>query len=65
MQTPLLAQDEKHKRAEDGAEQPEQHVDEIDPHAVLHALDARVAFGFFVDVHAAEDAEEGGVEDAV
>jgi hypothetical protein len=33
------------------SDEPEEKVDEIDPDGILHALDARVAFGVFLDVH--------------
>lgn len=44
--------------AGDGADEPQQHVGEVDPDGVLHALDIAVALGVLLDVHVAEQAEE-------
>ncbi len=43
----------------EGGDEPQQGAGEVDPDGVLHALDVGVALGVLVDVHAAEDAEEG------
>lgn len=54
--------------AEQGSDEPEQHIDEIDPDGVFHSLHGGVAGGFArgdVDEEFAEDAEEGGPEDAM
>lgn len=49
---------EEHERAHDGRHEPEQHVDQIDPNRVLHALDTAVALGVLVDEQFAKRAEE-------
>lgn len=49
--------------AGDGANEPQQHVGEVDPNGVLHALDVAVTLGVLLDVHVAEQAEEGDPED--
>lgn len=50
------------QRAHKGQE-PQQRAGEVDPDGVLHALDARVALGVLVDVHAAENPEKGDPQD--
>ncbi len=47
-----------------GCDEPETHVDQIDPDRVLHPPNSAIAFGVQVDVHAAEDAENRSPEDA-
>ena len=59
MQTPLIPHQD-HDDADNGGQKPQQHVDEVDPHGVLHAFDPAVALWVFVDVEVAEGAEDGG-----
>lgn len=44
--------------AGDGADEPKQHIGEVDPDGVLHALNVAVALGVLFDVHVAKQAEE-------
>lgn len=46
-----------------GADEPEQDVCEEDPDGVLHALDASIPLGVFVDVHGPEDTKGHDPED--
>lgn len=55
--------EEEQKRAIARRDEPKQHVDEVDPDRVLHALDAAVALRFLVDVQLAENAEDCCPED--
>lgn len=53
------------ERAQQGGDEPEEHVDEIDPDGVLHSFGGAVGgVGVDVDEEFAEDAEDGGPEDA-
>ena len=50
-------------RHDTATQEPQQQIDEIDPDRVLHSPDSRIHLDLFVDVHAAEDTEEGDPED--
>ena len=49
---------EKYECAHDSRNEPEQHIDQIDPNRVLHALDIAITFGVLVDEHFAKFAED-------
>ena len=53
--TPIL---EEHARPIQRAQQPKNHIHQINPHGILHALDPSIAFGILVDEHLPKDAEE-------
>ena len=53
--TPILKE---HANPIQSAQQPKNHVHQIDPHRILHALDIRIPLGILVDEELAEDAEE-------
>lgn len=46
-----------------GAAEPEQRIDQIDPDCVLHALNATIALRIGMDIHVAKDPEHGDPED--
>lgn len=50
------------QRAQEGHE-PQQRAGEVDPDGVLHALDAGVALGVLVNVHAAKNPKKGDPQD--
>jgi len=50
---------EKPHCCEDCGDEPQQHIDQIDPHRVLHPCHARIAFRVLMNVQFAEDAEDG------
>lgn len=55
---------QEHDDAQGGRHEPQQHIDQIDPDGVFHALLVVVTRGdVLVDVDFAEDAEDGGPED--
>lgn len=62
MQRLAAAIPEEHKRAGDGGDEPEQHVDQVDPNRILAPLGAAVALRVLVDVDIAKGAEDGGPE---
>ena len=53
-----------HNRSNDCSDEPQKHVDEVDPHGVLEPRDVMVAVGVHVDVDGGEDTEDGCPEDA-
>jgi len=65
MKRPSTSQEEEPHCREDCGDEPQQHIDQIDPHCVLHPRHARIAFWILMDVQFAEDAEDGSPEDAV
>lgn len=54
---------EEHQTTGDGGDEPEQHVDQIDPDSILGPLDAAVALRVLVDEKLAKDAEDSDPED--
>lgn len=48
----------KSQQSENSGDEPEQHINEIDPHSILHAEDLAVTLGVLLYVHLAEDAKE-------
>lgn len=66
MQRARVPRSEEDEGRIDGGDEPEQHVDQIDPHGVLHA-ELVVLLGRWVgvDIDLAKGAEERGPEDAI
>ena len=62
---PRIAVSPEGNRSGHRGDEPEQHVDEVDPNGVLEARDVVVAVWVLVDVDVGEDTEDGGPEDAV
>lgn len=66
MQRPPTAKLQEQRCAKESRDEPKQHIDEIDPDGVFHSFEgAVVVWLLLVDEEFAEDAEEGGPEDAV
>lgn len=65
MQRPASTEEEESDHPVNSRDEPQQHIDEINPDGVFHALDPAVSLRVLVDVHVAEEAEERGEEDAV
>lgn len=68
MQRPPRPEFKPQRGAEQERDEPEQHIDEIDPDGMLHSFEGGVVVGFArgdVDEEFAEDAEEGGPEDTM
>ena len=59
MQRFSTPQEKEPHRREDGREEPEQHIDQIDPHGILHPLDSAVSLGFLMHKHLPKDPEHG------
>ena len=57
-----LAIAEEDKRSIAGRNEPEEHIDHVDPSGALHADDTAVALRILLDIHLAEDAKEDQVE---
>lgn len=47
----------------DNADQPENHIDKVDPHSILHSLNVTVPFRILVDVHRSEQPKHSDPED--
>lgn len=60
MQRPASTEEEEPDHPVDSRDEPQQHIDEVNPDCTLHSLDATVTFSFLVDVHFTEEAEESG-----
>ena len=63
MQRFASTEEEEHDHSVNGRDEPEQHIDEIDPDSVLHPPDSAVAFRLLMNVHPGEKTEEGGKKD--
>lgn len=60
---PPLPQKQHH--AQNRRDEPQQHINQIDPHRILHAMGRTItASDILMNVEFAEDAEDGGPEDA-
>ena len=57
MQRPPTSQEEEPYRRKYRSEEPQQHVDKINPHRVLHSPNAAIALGILVNVHLTENAK--------
>jgi hypothetical protein len=49
-------------RSSDGSDEPKQHVDQIDPHGILHSLDSSIHLSFLFDIHVSEQAKDSHPE---
>lgn len=62
VQTPLIPKQE-HDHANDSADEPQEHIDQVDPDGVFHSLDPAIALRVLVNVEFTEDTEDGCPED--
>jgi len=61
---PRVAVPPEHERSNDRSDEPEEHVDEVDPDGVLEPRDVVIAVWVLMDVDRGEDAEDSRPQDA-
>lgn len=59
MQRPPSSHGEEHHHSHDSRDKPKQHIDQVNPHCVLHPFDPTVALRIRMDVQLPEDTEDG------
>lgn len=65
MQRPASTEEEEPDHPIDRCDEPQQHVDQINPNGPFHPLNPTVTLGVLMDVHVSEKAEESRKEDTI
>ena len=58
-------EEEEPNHAINRGDEPQEHINQIDPDGVFHPLDSTITFGVLMDIHFAEKTEEGDEEDTI